>query len=303
MLAASRSLLSSSAAAAAATTTTATAPPPSAAAELASLERRRDELRARVATLQSHGELRVVRMEQVLLDRAKRVRPAVAVAATHEAEDAEDLLRERAAQWAAKRARMTELSSTASLFRLAGVSLFSVSGRPRDVGVRFDATWGGVFVDRFYVLLSARMRVHRHSLPHFVPVSDLEAAHLPHDAPSFVRAVSRYVTALAARTVEIDKLSAALEGTATVQASEARDVVRVSSRRFQSKSPYAIDAFTFRYGDLLALVPNTVRAEFRGEDGRYAVERGLALPLFRTPEGDFSSLAECVRDLLEETEW
>ena len=175
---------------------------------------------------------------------------------------------------ALRRGRVLKLAERVISFRLAGVSCFSVGGRPNDLGLRFDATWGGHYFDeKYYVVLSgASLTVHRHSLPYFIPVEELARGFLPFDPGQFCRRVSRYVCAFAGRRVLAEQLARDFFGKATVETSESLDVITLTGR-LRAKGNRPVHSVQLKFESMLDLIPHKANVFFLMTDGSMSVFR------------------------------
>lgn len=293
--------------------------------EIAALEARRDALYARVLELETKGTTRVATVNDVLrervtleesaaerLERRKRARGVAAdenegqqdSASSRLQLEGEDRLGSLILDLARKRAQLSELGAALAAYRLGGFSAFSVAGRPDDLGLRFDVTWGGQFEDPCYVILSRELAVHRHSVPYFVPLEDLAREFLPRDPVGFARRVSRYMCAYAGRGLARDDLARAFSGEGVVNTSDARDVVTLSGHRFTTRvTGIAVRSFKFVFDDLLDVAPARVDVTLDDDDDtkmRHALPLGSA----NTDDGSgltmVQDLASVVRALLDE---
>jgi hypothetical protein len=188
---------------------------------------------------------------------------------------------------ALKRGRVLKLSERISSFRLTGISCFSVGGRPDDIGLRFDATWGGHYLDeKYYVILSgAALTVFRHSLPYFIPIEELARAFLPVDPGQFCRRVSRYVCAYAGRRVLAEQLSRDYFGKAKLEFSESLDIITLTGR-LRAKNDQPVHSVQLKFADVLDLIPHKADVFFILPDGVKTVVR---LTLDRIP-ADLSAI-------------
>jgi len=216
--------------------------------------------------------IRLEKIEQSKLDYIKRARGT----------DAEQLPAEREAakrsrihgDQALKRARVLKLHERVTSFRLAGVSCFSVGGRPNDLGLRFDATWGGHYFDeKYYVILTGtHLQIHRHSLPYFIPVDDLAKAFLPLDPGQFCRRVSRFICAFAGRRVLAEQLAKDFSGRASVSYSASLDIITVAGR-LKAKGEIPVHSVQLKFDNVLDLIPSKADVCFLRPDGEIVLQK------------------------------
>jgi len=188
---------------------------------------------------------------------------------------------------ALRRGRVLRLSERLTAFRLAGVSCFSVGGRPNDLGLRFDATWGGHYFDeKYYVVLTgSNLALHRHSLPYFIPLEELARSFLPFDPSQFCRRVSRYVCAFSGRRVLAEQLARDFFGKATVETSESLDVITLTGH-LKAQRNRKVHSVQLKFENVMDIIPHKANVFFLQPDGTMSVFR---LDLDRIPS-DLSSL-------------
>uniref|UniRef100_A0A6S8DW37 Centromere protein O n=1 Tax=Aplanochytrium stocchinoi TaxID=215587 RepID=A0A6S8DW37_9STRA len=135
--------------------------------------------------------------------------------------------------------RHRKLINIHNAYRLSGVSLFSIqetstnSCAPDMLGVRWDASHRGSYMDRFYIIfrvvskaqssdgkligsnknkekqktrdgMGKKFIIYRHSLPHFVPVKELWKES---DFRTYVKLIGTYLNAFVARREQVAELS------------------------------------------------------------------------------------------------
>lgn len=168
------------------------------------------------------------------------------------------------------RRKLARLGEQLASFRLAGVSAFSVGGRPLDIGLRFDSTFAGQMMDdKYYVILTAdsnlSLSVYRHSLPHFVPVLELASAFLPNDPAQFARRVSRYVCALAQRRILARRMEQEFAGEATLaNCSQAFDILTLQGRLLDGR----VHSIQLKFATVLDVLPNQAVVTYLKSGGR-----------------------------------
>ncbi|KAH9256492.1 hypothetical protein BASA81_005407 [Batrachochytrium salamandrivorans] len=168
------------------------------------------------------------------------------------------------------RQKLAKLGEQLASFRLAGVSAFSVGGRPLDIGLRFDSTFAGqIMDDKYYVILTSdsnlSLSVYRHSLPHFVPVIELAKVFLPNDPAQFARRVSRYVCALAQRRILAGRMEKEFDGEAKLtNCSQAFDIITLQGRLLDGK----VHSIQLKFATVLDVLPNQAVVTYLKKDGR-----------------------------------
>jgi hypothetical protein len=168
-----------------------------------------------------------------------------------------------------KRIQLNDFAEQMKIFRLGGISCFSVAGREEDLGLRFESTSDGFYLDRHYVILSKNLSVHRHGLPFFIPIRDIEKQFLPHNPMGFAKRVSRYLHAWCARDVANKRLSYVLSShNIQVKCSTARDVMTISPNiigyALPAKCGPSMESLQFIYTSLLDIVPSKAILIFSG---------------------------------------
>ena len=178
------------------------------------------------------------------------------------------------AEQALKRSRIIKLGEHLNSFRLAGISCFSVGGRPQDLGFRFDATYGGQYLEeKYYVILHGpTLEIHRHSLPFFVPIEELARAFLPFDPGQFCRRISRYVCAYAGRRILSDQMATDFLGRASVEASTCYDVIKVTGR-LEARGGIPVHSVQLKFENLLDLIPNKADVTFLRGNGEIVAKK------------------------------
>ena len=149
-------------------------------------------------------------------------------------------------------------------YRLAGKSVFLVDDDK--VGIRFETFYQGAFFESYYVILamdpeSGEPSVFRHSLPHFLPLADLEEAYLASNIATFVEKVSDVLHAFVARREHVKALKDAHpDAVKDVATTLAFDVVQFTGTVPDSATtPYPI-SFQLIFDDLAKDIPSRVAA-------------------------------------------
>lgn len=168
---------------------------------------RETELRAQIARLEAQADLpaTVVRAHG-----ASEAGDPAAILAREEASSAEKTLSD-AAKATSRRAR----EALQAAYRFAGLSLFPCA--PDELGLRFETSHGSAFFESYFVVLGVTdegddaaglLTVRKHSLPAFVPLSQLVGELLNRDLGAFVARISDFVNAFVARREALRELVA-----------------------------------------------------------------------------------------------
>jgi hypothetical protein len=200
-----------------------------------------------------------------------------------------------------KRSRLLKLGEKVKSFRLAGISCFSVGGRPNDLGLRFDPTYNGHYLDeKFYCILTGKdLSIFRHSLPYFIPIEDLAKAFLPSDPSQFCRRVSRYVCAFAGRKILAEQLMRDFQGKATVDSSVSFDVITLTGRLVAKKN-IPVHSVQLKFDSVLELIPNKADVTFLKPNGEMVLQKVILDKIPATvPSARFFNYSIWIKSVLD----
>lgn len=136
-------------------------------------------------------------------------------------------------------------------------------------------TQGQLLDEKYYVILTAEnnvsLSVYRHSLPHFIPVTNLAELFLPSDPAQFARRVSRYVCAFAQRKVLAERMERDFSGAAQlVDCSLSYDIITLRGR-LEAQNRVPVHSIQLKFANVLEVLPNQAVVTFLKADGRSMV--------------------------------
>ncbi|CAG8595540.1 16564_t:CDS:2, partial [Dentiscutata erythropus] len=90
-------------------------------------------------------------------------------------------------------------------YRLTGKTIFSL--KENRVGLRFETFYGGKYREPYYVILSqneenGQLGIFKHTIPHFIPLNELESDYLNKDIDKFINSLDDYLQAFVTRREE-----------------------------------------------------------------------------------------------------
>ncbi|RIA99436.1 Cenp-O kinetochore centromere component-domain-containing protein [Glomus cerebriforme] len=94
-------------------------------------------------------------------------------------------------------------------YRLTGKTIFPV--KDDRIGLRFETFHGAKYHEPYYIILNQnqeneQLNVFRHTLPHFIPLDELEATYLNKDMHKFANEIGDYLQAFVTRREEFNTL-------------------------------------------------------------------------------------------------
>ncbi|CAG8665254.1 18592_t:CDS:2, partial [Racocetra persica] len=155
-------------------------------------------------------------------------------------------------------------------YRLTGKTIFSL--KENRVGLRFETFYGGKYREPYYVILSqdkenGQLSVFKHTIPHFIPLNELESDYLNEDIDKFVNSLHDYLQAFVTRREEA-KIMQQDVGVSNLKSNNAYNSIEFSVRLKES-----VIEFSLTYKDLKLTTPTDVVMYQVTEDAEKSVSR------------------------------
>ncbi|CAG8558472.1 9447_t:CDS:2 [Funneliformis caledonium] len=102
-----------------------------------------------------------------------------------------------------------EYEEILNAYRLTGITIFSVKGNR--TGIRFETFYRAKYREPYYIILEQdqendQLSVFRHTIPHFIPIDELEATYLNKDLRKFANIIGENLQAFVTRREELNTL-------------------------------------------------------------------------------------------------
>ncbi|GBC10745.1 hypothetical protein RclHR1_09870004 [Rhizophagus clarus] len=99
-----------------------------------------------------------------------------------------------------------EYQNILNAYRLTGKTIFPV--KDNRIGLRFETFYNAKFLEPYYIILdqnqeNEQLSIFRHTLPHFIPLDELEVTYLNKDMNKFANVVDDYLQAFVTRREEV----------------------------------------------------------------------------------------------------
>uniref|UniRef100_U9U0E2 Uncharacterized protein n=1 Tax=Rhizophagus irregularis (strain DAOM 181602 / DAOM 197198 / MUCL 43194) TaxID=747089 RepID=U9U0E2_RHIID len=103
-----------------------------------------------------------------------------------------------------------EYQKILNAYRLTGKTIFPV--KENRIGLRFETFYNAKYLEPYYIFLeqnqeNEQLSIFRHTLPHFIPLDELEAKYLNKDMNKFANMVDDYLQAFVMRREEVRTLT------------------------------------------------------------------------------------------------
>ncbi|CAG8634910.1 6186_t:CDS:2 [Cetraspora pellucida] len=155
-------------------------------------------------------------------------------------------------------------------YRLTGKTIFTL--KENRVGLRFETFYGGQYREPYYVILSQdeendQLSVFKHTIPHFIPLNELESDYLNKDLDKFVNSLHDYLQAFVTRREEA-KIMQQDVGVSNLRSNNAYNSIDFSVRLKES-----VIEFSLTYKNLKLSIPTDVVMYQVTEDAEKSVSR------------------------------
>ncbi|CAI2180933.1 12032_t:CDS:2, partial [Funneliformis geosporum] len=101
-----------------------------------------------------------------------------------------------------------EYEEILNAYRLSGITIFSVKGNR--TGIRFETFYRAKYREPYYIILEQsqddQLSVFRHTIPHFIPINELEATYMNKDLRKFANIIGDYLQSFVTRREELNTL-------------------------------------------------------------------------------------------------
>ncbi|KAF0470300.1 centromere protein O-like [Gigaspora margarita] len=170
-------------------------------------------------------------------------------------------------------------------YRLTGKTIFSL--KENQVGLRFETFYGGKYREPYYVFLSQdeendQLNIFKHTIPHFIPLNELESDYLNKDIDKFINTLDDYLQAFVTRREETRIMQQDV-GVSNLKTNNAYNSIEFSVRLKES-----VIEFNLIYEDLKLTTPtDVVMYQIIEDDDDKSVSRRQRL---RRREKEFTQL-------------